>query len=93
MEQFAKKFIVIGAMDGVPSEAITMALRERIRASLPFEDARDFAESKRGFLKAPPYKKIMADAGHIAWDMESYQWLLQGKDFPSIPPIQRRPRA
>ena len=29
MGQFAKKFIVIGAMDGVPSEAITMALRER----------------------------------------------------------------
>ena len=29
MGQFTKKFIVIGAMDGVPSEAITMALRER----------------------------------------------------------------
>lgn len=29
MGQFAKKFIVIGAMDGVPSEAIAMALRER----------------------------------------------------------------
>ena len=29
MGQFDKKFIVIGAMDGVPSEAITMALRER----------------------------------------------------------------
>ena len=29
MGQHSKKFIVIGAMDGVPSEAITMALRER----------------------------------------------------------------
>ena len=75
---------------GQPASESTMALRERIRASLPFEDARDFAESKRGFLKAPPYKKIMADAGHIAWDMESYQWLLQGKDFPSIHPSLQR---
>ena len=29
MGQLNRKFIVIGAMDGVPSEAITMALRER----------------------------------------------------------------
>jgi alkyl sulfatase BDS1-like metallo-beta-lactamase superfamily hydrolase len=26
----------------------------------------------------------MADAGNVAWDMGSYQWLLQAKDFPSI---------
>jgi alkyl sulfatase BDS1-like metallo-beta-lactamase superfamily hydrolase len=32
----------------------------------------------------------MADAGHVAWDMESYQWLLSGQDFPSIHPSLQR---
>ena len=41
-------------------------------------------------LKAPPFTKIMADAGNIAWDMESYQFLLQDKDFPSIHPSLQR---
>ena len=75
---------------GQPASASTIALREREKAELPFNDTRDFDEAKRGFLKAPPYTKIMADAGNIAWDMESYQWLLQGKDFPSINPSLQR---
>jgi alkyl sulfatase BDS1-like metallo-beta-lactamase superfamily hydrolase len=57
---------------------------------LPFEDKRDFDEAKKGFIAEPPYKKIMADAGHVAWDMGSYQWLLQGKDFQSIHPSLQR---
>jgi alkyl sulfatase BDS1-like metallo-beta-lactamase superfamily hydrolase len=32
----------------------------------------------------------MADAGHVAWDMGSYEWLLQGKDFDSIHPSLQR---
>ncbi len=32
----------------------------------------------------------MADAGHVAWDMGSYQWLLTGKDFESIHPSLQR---
>lgn len=75
---------------GQPASASTIALRDQEKAGLPFADERDFAEAKRGFLKTPPYKKIMADAGHVAWDMESYQWLLQGKDFPSIHPSLQR---
>ncbi len=75
---------------GQMPSAATLALRKEIKSGLPFEDMRDFAESRRGFLKAPPYRQIMADAGHIAWDMESYDWLLQGKDFPSIHPSLQR---
>ena len=36
------------------------------------------------------FMKIMADAGNVAWDMGSYQWLLQGKDFQSIHPSLQR---
>jgi alkyl sulfatase BDS1-like metallo-beta-lactamase superfamily hydrolase len=32
----------------------------------------------------------MADAGHVAWDMGSYQFLLEGKDFESIHPSLQR---
>jgi alkyl sulfatase BDS1-like metallo-beta-lactamase superfamily hydrolase len=30
--------------------------------------------------------KIMADAGHVAWDMERYQFLNDDKDWPSMHP-------
>jgi len=80
-----------GALEGkhfhpkgkLPS-TFTIELRNGVKAQLPFEDERDFDEAKKGFLAEPPYRQIMADAGHVAWDMASYDWLLQGKDFESI---------
>jgi len=62
----------------------------QLRKSLPFEDERDFEEQKRGFIAAPDYKQIKAEAGHVAWDMGSYEWLLQGKTFDSIHPSLQR---
>ena len=63
---------------GQPASKFTIELRNGIKATLPFEDERDFEEAKRGFIAAPPYKQIMADAGQVAWDMASYGWLRQG---------------
>jgi alkyl sulfatase BDS1-like metallo-beta-lactamase superfamily hydrolase len=68
----------------------TLELRKGITATLPFSDKRDYDEAKKGFLAEPSYKQIMADAGQVAWDMGSYQWLLQGKEFPSIHPSLQR---
>jgi alkyl sulfatase BDS1-like metallo-beta-lactamase superfamily hydrolase len=68
----------------------TIELRNGVSATLPFKDKRDFEEAKKGFIAEPPYKKIMADAGNVAWDMASYQWLLQGKNFDSIHPSLQR---
>lgn len=86
-----------GAMEGkhfdpkgkMPSK-FTIELQQGLRKSLPFDDKRDFEEAKKGFVAAPPYKKIMADAGNVAWDMGSYDYLLQGKDFDSINPSLQR---
>ena len=64
----------------------TIELREGLKATLPFKDQRDVEEAKKGFIGEPPFRKIMAEAGHVAWDMESYDWLLTGKDFESIHP-------
>jgi alkyl sulfatase BDS1-like metallo-beta-lactamase superfamily hydrolase len=72
-----------------PSSA-TAAVRAAIKARLPFEDERDFDEARRGFIAAPSYREIMAEAGHVAWDMGSYDFLLSGDDFESIHPSLQR---
>lgn len=82
----AKHFDPLGKS---PSK-FTIELRNGLKADLPFADKRDFDEAKQGFIAEPPYTKIMADAGHVAWDMGSYGWLLSGKDFESIHPSLQR---
>jgi alkyl sulfatase BDS1-like metallo-beta-lactamase superfamily hydrolase len=72
-----------------PSEA-TIAARRAAHAQLPFDDVRDFEEARRGFLAAPAYRQIMAKAGHVAWNMGSYDFLLAGEDFDSIHPSLQR---
>jgi alkyl sulfatase BDS1-like metallo-beta-lactamase superfamily hydrolase len=86
-----------GAMEGkhfdpkgkMPSQ-FTIDLQNGRRQTLPFADQRDFEEARRGFIAAPAFKQIKADAGHVAWDMASYEYLLQGKDFDSIHPSLQR---
>ena len=72
-----------------PSSA-TSAVRAAAKARLPFEDERDFAEAHRGFLAAPSYRQIMAEAGHVAWDIGSYDFLLSGEEIESIHPSLQR---
>lgn len=81
-----KHFHPLGKM---PSDH-TIELRKKLVATLPFEDKRDFDEAKKGFIAAPSFMKIMANAGHVAWDMESYQFLLKDTDYESIHPSLRR---
>jgi alkyl sulfatase BDS1-like metallo-beta-lactamase superfamily hydrolase len=73
----------------MPSQ-FTIDLQNGRRQTLPFADQRDFEEARRGFIAAPAFKQIKADAGHVAWDMASYEYLLQGKDFDSIHPSLQR---
>jgi alkyl sulfatase BDS1-like metallo-beta-lactamase superfamily hydrolase len=68
----------------------TIELQQGLRATLPFEDQRDFEEAKKGFIAAPTYKQIKAEAGHVAWDMASYEFLLKGENFSSIHPSLQR---
>jgi len=68
-----------------PSEHTKTVLSEA-RASLPFDDDRDFDEYSKGFIAAPDYRKIMADAGHVAWDMEKFDFVLEQNDFDSVHP-------
>ena len=86
-----------GAMEGkhfhpkgkLPSK-YTIELQNGLRKTLPFEDKRDFEEAKKGLIAPPPFKQIMAEAGNVAWDMGSYEFLLQGKEFDSVHPSLQR---
>ena len=64
----------------------TIAVLEEARASLPFADKRDFDEQKKGFMAAPATSTIKADAGHVAWDLERFNWLMESENFDSIHP-------
>jgi linear primary-alkylsulfatase len=72
-----------------PSE-FTIAKQQQLRKTLPLSDKKDFEEQTKGFIAAPEYKQIMAEKGHVAWDMGKYEFLLQGKDFDTIHPSLQR---
>ena len=76
--------------EGKEPSAFTRTLQQERRATLPFEDARDFDEHVRGLIARPEFDQIMADAGNVAWDMGRYDWLLEGRDFDSIHPSLQR---
>jgi len=73
----------------MPSE-YTIELQNELRATLPFDDKRDLEEAKKGFIAAPDYKQIKAEDGRVVWDIGSWGWLLDGKDYDSIHPSLQR---
>jgi alkyl sulfatase BDS1-like metallo-beta-lactamase superfamily hydrolase len=75
---------------GKQPSPVTSAAQAALRNTLPFEDARDFEESRRGFLAAPGYREIRAEAGHIAWNIGAYDFLLDGETYDSIHPSLQR---
>lgn len=68
----------------------TKAVLDKARAELPFSDRQDFDEQKRGLIAEMPKKQIMADAGHVAWDKERFDFLNSDEDFESIHPSLQR---
>tara|TARA_R110002167_G_scaffold110677_9_gene281529 strand:+ start:30712 stop:32667 length:1956 start_codon:yes stop_codon:yes gene_type:complete len=68
----------------------TQALQAELRQSLPFEDERDFDESRRGFIAAPNYRQILGANQNVVWDMARYDFLLTGSDYDSIHPSLQR---
>lgn len=72
-----------------PSEH-TLKILAEARERLPFSDTRDFEENRKGLIAEMPDKTIMADAGHVAWDMESFGFLDEDTDWPTIHPSLQR---
>lgn len=68
----------------------TLDILSKAQKTLPFHDTQDFDEQKRGLIAELPHPKIMADAGHVAWDKERFEFLNTDEQFDSIhPPMQR----
>jgi hypothetical protein len=54
-----------------PSNFTLDALKQA-RDELPFGDTKDFEEQKKGLIAPMKDLKIMADAGHVAWDWSDF---------------------
>ena len=71
---------------GKAPSRFTQDVLKQASASLPFADKRDFEEQKKGLIAPMKDLKIMADAGHVAWDMERFRFLDEREEFDSIHP-------
>lgn len=71
---------------GKPPSEHTLKILEAAKADLPFNDTRDFEEAEKGFIAGPKSKKIMADAGHVAWDFEAFDFINEKDQYNSIHP-------
>ena len=79
-----------GAAAEKPPSEHTRKHQAKLRQSLPFDDRRDFDEQQRGFVAAPPYRRIESNSGELVWDIGQYDFLLEGKDLDSIHPSLQR---
>ena len=75
---------------GKAPSKFTIEILKKAKAKLPFSDTRDFDEQKKGLIAPMKEMKIMADGGHVAWDMEQFQFLGKQEEFDSIHPSLHR---
>ncbi len=75
---------------GADATAATSALQQALRESLPFEDQRDFEEATRGFIAEPDSKQILGAQGNVVWDLNRYDFLMNGEEYDSIHPSLQR---
>ncbi len=75
---------------GKAPSPFTIEVLKQSAAALPFTDTRDFDENQKGLIAPMKDMKIMADAGHVAWNMEQYQFIDQQDAFDSIHPSLHR---
>ena len=68
-----------------------MEVLRQQKTTLPFADKRDFEEQKKGFIAPMKDLKIMADAGHVAWDMERFQIPEHRQGIRQHPPLAAPP--
>ena len=75
---------------GRPPSEFTLEVIRGARETMPFSDRRDFEEAEKGFIAPLKSMVIKADAGHVAWDIQRYQFFAEGRDFDSIHPSLQR---
>ena len=66
--------------------AQTRAVLAAARDALPFDDTRDFEECDRGLIARMDEMQIVADAGHVAWDMGRFDFVDAADAHDSVHP-------
>ncbi|MFO7641747.1 MAG: alkyl sulfatase dimerization domain-containing protein, partial [Candidatus Competibacteraceae bacterium] len=75
---------------GKPPSKATIEILDEARKTLPFSDTRDFAENQKGLIAPKKQRQIPADAGHITWDMDLFNFIDAKDAFDSIHPSLHR---
>jgi alkyl sulfatase BDS1-like metallo-beta-lactamase superfamily hydrolase len=75
---------------GKPPSEHTRKILDEARRTLPFDDTKDFDENKKGFIAPMEQRQIKANAGHIAWDMDAFNFIDQHEQFDSVHPSLHR---
>jgi alkyl sulfatase BDS1-like metallo-beta-lactamase superfamily hydrolase len=75
---------------GKAPSAFTIEILSQAREDLPFSDTRDFDENEKGLIAPMEAQQIMAAAGHVAWDMDQYQFIDAQDAFDSVHPSLHR---
>ena len=75
---------------GKPPSQFTVEILNQARETLPFADTRDFDENRKGFIAPMTQRQIPAAAGHLAWDMEAFNFIDEQAQFDSIHPSLHR---
>ncbi|MGR5167134.1 alkyl/aryl-sulfatase [Vibrio astriarenae] len=68
----------------------TVAFQNELRESLPFADKEDWDLARKGFIARVDDLEIKDANGNVVWELGSYDYLLQGKDYDSIHPSMQR---
>ena len=53
----------------------TKAILAAAAASLPMTDTADFDDAERGFIGRAAERRIVAEDGHLVWDLDAYEFL------------------
>lgn len=68
----------------------TLEILKKAKEGLPFADRKDFDEQAKGLIAEMKQMKIMADAGHVAWDKTRFNFLNEDTEWDSIHPSMLR---
>ena len=75
---------------GKPPSEFTVRGQASLRKTLPFQDERDFEESRKGFVAAPDTREVKGANGNTIWNIGAFDFLLGDQDFDSIHPSLQR---
>lgn len=76
--------------DQKPASEHTAAFQKELREALPFADQEDWELARKGFVARVDDLEIKDANGNVIWELGSYDYLLQGKDYDSIHPSMQR---